>query len=58
VHVPSSQIGIRCLASRKIVISAWCVVNVRDADYCCALVSALPLCNMPAEIEIPENANA
>jgi hypothetical protein len=58
VHVPSSQIGIRCLAFRKIVISAWCVVNVRYAHCCCALASALPLCNMPAEIEIPENANA
>jgi hypothetical protein len=57
VHVQSPQIGIRCLA-RKIVISAWCMVNVRHADNRRALVSALPLCNMPDEIEIPENANA
>jgi biotin synthase len=46
-----SRIGICCLAYRKIDISARRVVNVHDAGYGRALVSTLPLCNKPAEIE-------
>jgi hypothetical protein len=54
----SSRVGICCLAYRKIDISARRMVNVRDADYRRALVSVSLLCNKPAEIEVPENANA
>jgi hypothetical protein len=54
----SSRVGICCLAYRKIDISARRMVNVHDADYRRALVSVSLLCNKPAEIEVPENANA
>jgi hypothetical protein len=54
----SSRVGICCLAYRKIDISARRMVNVHDADYRRALVSTLPLCNKPVEIEIRENWNA